>query len=695
MKRSKIKKISVIAATLLLSFMTIIPDVVSVLSGSAETYTLSENAFDDTDVLTDLSGRDLSAYTTTDGNPTLVEFMEYEYSDAKVKREHFALYIYIYNPQRVEISTRVGANTVNMATEYDAEGNPTAYANLDLKVCSYSTGTAARQFYKFRVYDERMEQIEKNAYTQSQTSRKREYSVAGIQFWKKGAASATVAGGVSSVGVIESGTVKDYSISKTFIFTGFAQGFGTSEISTLKSTAEDLTTISLDVRQTNWRNDTSYKNYTYEEVNTAYFSVPEEYFTYYGNLQGIKAEWDEYRTNPIFVATNDEYAYGDILPYVGKAIGEYDTDCPWRVLWEMETNASMWDDVIDRGNIAVGKDWNRLCRDNWNDYFISKAGIDVNIWKTILFPWWLEGNDLWARYVFSGEYLPEMDWLFERLGTTDELCEVSRNDVEEFAKNWIENFGGSDTERILSNAGTEYAANLFADSIDADRIELLQNKSAKRGYMNLDFDANDEYNLLQKDNYNTWNSLLVKLGLKKNDAYVARSYTPIEVLNAKDEKVSTWTKGNICDKYMIGKNDYTDFETYTKSAFDNNNRLVLFRFANTDYYFSEARFDKTGDGAMSSVDGYVAQESVFLGFDIIDLTFKKGETITVIACVSDPIDIWNGTTIEGDFSGTFVKDNSKNWRIFFAIVMLCLVVFFVLWLIVKIRGNHVSIHYKK
>ena len=45
---------------------------------------------------------------------------------------------------------------------------------------------------------------------------------------------------------------------------------------------------------------------------------------------------------------------------------------------------------------------------------------------------------------------------------------------------------------------------------------------------------------------------------------------------------------------------------------------------------------------------YVAQQSVFFDFDVIDLTFNKDGVYTVIPVVSDPIDIVNDLTSPTD-----------------------------------------------
>ena len=68
------------------------------------------------------------------------------------------------------------------------------------------------------------------------------------------------------------------------------------------------------------------------------------------------------------------------------------------------------------------------------------------------------------------------------------------------------------------------------------------------------------------------------------------------------------------------------------------NRIILFRFANTDYYAAPA-FRSGYSGSINDTDTYVAQQTVFLDFDIIDLTFNKDGVYTVIPVVASPTDV--------------------------------------------------------
>ena len=125
--------------------------------------------------------------------------------------ENYALYVYIYNPARLAISERQGANAVNMAIAYDGDGKPCDYANVPLKLCGIATGEYSKLLYKFRIADEDG-RILKNARTQESTNGYRRYDIAGVQLWETGKQNA-----------------QDYGVGGTYKFTGYAKGYGTDQ----------------------------------------------------------------------------------------------------------------------------------------------------------------------------------------------------------------------------------------------------------------------------------------------------------------------------------------------------------------------------------------------------------------------------------------------------------------------------------
>ena len=190
----------------------------------------------------------------------------------------------------------------------------------------------------------------------------------------------------------------------------------------------------------------------------------------------------------------------------------------------------------------------------------------------------------------------------------------------------------------------------------------------------VEFDADNTFDMLSYDEtHSGWYKFFAGLfGLGPND--VDKSYkgiSPIHIVTA--EEVA---KGNLASTLLIdGSEDaleeFTEF--YDKSVKEDKT-VVLFRFAQTDYenlpviaYNWASGKNLSGDYGK---DTYIITESVFLNFDIIELTFNKEGVYTVIPVVNSPIDIYNDITI---------PDNSglEWWQILLAIICLILV----LWLL--------------
>ena len=100
----------------------------------------------------------------------------------------------------------------------------------------------------------------------------------------------------------------------------------------------------------------------------------------------------------------------------------------------------------------------------------------------------------------------------------------------------------------------------------------------------------------------------------------------------------------------------------------------MFRFATSDYYSHDVNIIQIDGGFLGSdkqTEGqaYIAQESVFLDFDIIQLTFNKDGDYTVIPVVSSPIDIVNDITPPVNMPG-----ETEWWKIVLALILLVLLI---------------------
>lgn len=595
--KEQIKQLAYVFVALILCVLTYLSGQgkLSAYSVRADTVT----AFDNSPISEDLQDVSVLEYPKNPlGTYKLLRLTEFCYSERPFLAENYGLYLYVYNPTETVLEQTY--NTVTMATAYDTDGKPAVYDRLDLK---YLDCTDNHRFYKFKI-------LAPEALSRAQDYAKhhdgeRRYDISDIDLRP------------ANLEKNQDG------VSRTYYFSGYAKGCSDETVnqSTLSVRYEGLDTIQLQVNHTNYRMENEYKPYTYQEVNSVYFSVPQRYFDYYGGLQKIKSTWYEYKTNPVFV-TSDSAAYAAFENYIGVNIGEKDESLKWRVLWEETFGGT------GSANFYVfAKDYNRLSKhDTWGG---TTATID-------------------------GEYLPRMDWLFDTEGKSFEGYQVSRDRVIEYIETY------TNTHPSQEKLAGKYAENLFSESIDDNRVEFLDNPEEKRGKITQEIDAEeDKFDLMQYKDQSFWEKFW---GKRPETETPMKGVSPISVIEKSDLELS---KKDFCDKFLVNTSDYDTIINYCSEALKKTGEYavkpVIFHFAVNDYYSSTARYDLVaGFGqsghTLSDPDGYVAQETVFLDYKIISLTFRQNGVDTVVPVVSNPIDIINGFDPPNDddlFGGKF------------------------------------------
>jgi hypothetical protein len=146
---------------------------------------------------------------------------------------------------------------------------------------------------------------------------------------------------------------------------------------------------------------------------------------------------------------------------------------------------------------------------------------------------------------------------------------------------------------------------------------------------------------------------------------------PIQILQADDLDGSD---AKVSERLLVNIKDVESIqETYTE-AVENDEVVVLFRFATSDYYAQSATIIEPGAGFLGADkkyenQAYIASESVFFDFDIIQLTFHKEGIYTVIPVVADPIDAIGDITPPVDLPGEL-----EWWQVVFALAMIVLLI---------------------
>ena len=576
------------------------------------------DSFDDTNVLDDLIASDtfnIKDYPFRNGvNPQIINFVEYCYSYRKNMQDNYGLYIYIYNPSNIDVDLTSYQNKVQMAVSYNSDGTPDRYEKFRLELCNAVTGGDYKNlFYKFKVVER---EINGTYFSDRVNSNERRYDISGIELLTRGEQNAT-----------------EYHVGGTYKFSGYVAGYGpdlTAE-STLTSSVETLETLQLNVKHTNFRtNVSSLGPDHYNEVNTAYFSVPERIYDEYGYLQKIRAEWWEYKTKMATITSNQDF-YNQLLDYVGVDVGRYDSSVPVYVY-------SGYSATVNPGLAMHYFDWTyNIDLETKYNKFGSPTSISYCNHVSTIMP-----------YAF---YAPsvDVDQVFDFLYTDPVAGDVDSTVLKE----WIYSYKNRLGHGYLDVNGRRISKDLFEDFVDEGRT---------MGYNDKTIDLSDTFDLNSYDSNHNWWDKLWDYGFSwpKTDGDYANVPPIYEVkssdLSGSDEDISS--------RLLVNKNDVADLKAYYAAEKLKGNRVVLFRFANTDYYSAKA-FTSGGSTAVQC-DTYVAQQTVFFDFDIIELTFNKDGVYHVIPVVSSPMDIVN------DFTPPATE--FQWWKILLAVVMLILLI---------------------
>jgi len=598
-------------------------------------------SFDRTKIEDDLSGVDLKNYPENPlGEVDIISFVEYCYSNQSYLSEYYGLYVYVYNPTGKDITITNGNNTINALVGFDENGTE-IYDDVNLE---YLDRTSDNLIYKFKL--SRSLEFLKMA---------REYAIdhEGKRLYK-----------FIDLEIKHGKDTAHADISKEYVWSGFAAycDDDSSAVSTLECTDFGTRSIHLNLTSTNYRfeaydPDDSFIEIDVErtmqdELNSVFFTIPDEYFEDFGNLYKIKAEWYEYKTSLMYV-TSDYEAYSALKDMRNKRINQFGQ------------RIDNYGNVIDES--AIG-------------YYRVLFEADIDLLGTGKPMGYHRSYNPWPRKidgtsVYSFE--DQLDWIFYRessvLGQTD-YC-VPRDEVKEYMEIYTKTF--NDQELIRN----KYASDLFVESIDTDRIQFLEDSSATSGYVEMEFTAGENFDpgvgnqFIDADKSQTaWNEFW--FGTK----YKEINYSPIVVIDVGDLYLSVEA---FSEKYYVDLQDTSDIMTEARRAYSDGEVPVLLRFAVTDYYSSAARFDCVEDGSqnISDKDGYVAQETMFLDFDVLSLTFQSedGYNEVAIGVVAVPIDIINGLTPPAS-----LVEDEEWWQKLVALLLLIILLIVLFFLVDKI-----------
>ena len=558
--------------------------------------------FENSKVMNDLGATiDLSKYPAVEGKkPEIYSFMEYGYSDNDFKSDNYSLYLYVYNPSQTEYVELTGSNVINMAFEYqtnadgtfakdeDGELIATNYKNFSLKYCNASDGDYENLFIKFRVLG--LETVLKNVKKMQSEGSSRQYDLAGFQLLKKGGK-----------------TAQDYRIGQKVSYTGYAKGLGAGaeNAATLSSAWEQLETVELDVHHTFYRTKTSSKGAGYQnQIDTVYFSVPERLFEEYGKLQRIKAEWYEYKTKEIVVTENTDF-YNAASNWIGKYVGEdYDEDIGYSL-------------GVNYRNIAMGS------------YPVYAADWGWNLQDTVQYT-----PTNFLHYLFLTQNISKYDPNADII----ELGGVTSTMLEE----WIyayseENFD----DMMLPIKDGRISAELFEDDIDENRKMDNERGKIQKGHSYYDFDVDLDLQSWESwgdtdpdfwDNWTEfgfgtawdtfWDNVFGREDIEGLPGEEGKTLAPIYELKAEDLSLLK-TDEEIGEALCINSNHVDELRIFYNDAItdsdgplfdgDEEKRVVMFRFAVSDYYSESADIIEYGAGVLGTDIAFIKSMSSCVG----------------------------------------------------------------------------------
>lgn len=608
-------------------------------------YAADLTLYDRTQIEDDLKDVDLRPYGKNEaGMHRLLDdvgFMEYGYSmTASIAKKYYGVYFYVYNPTEKAVSSRAGANVVNMAIEYDAEGNPTKYANLSLTMLDK---TENNRIYKFRLTNGDGAYERAGAYAEKHGGERR-YDVGSIQLWFAGENDPTD----SYAGVGKDGTD---GVAYTYYCSGFSKGCGadTEAESTLETRKEELKALRLDVHHTYFRpgkNDGENNYYasngkdqfTRDSLTSIYFSVPKEIVDTYGEMSRIRGQYLKALTNDIFVTGNAEY-YKLLEQQLGKNMGfsgdENNVTIVAKGLREFKIRPLTFLTVNPIAGILLSG----TEKDFWGYNYPADSREKVQ--KLI------EEEDF--------HYFNSLYYLFYAEGGKAENYDVSSDSIVKYMEDYTKDHPVPE-EALVGG----FSPDLFAwvddgmtqfDISDRDFTQPLKEVKIKQDW---------------------WHKLW---GTTKE--VESREYEGKEAIHKVRDSDFVYSSGNkvdaaqTSDSLYIAESDVEKFYNYYLENKDDS-YVYLIRFAVDDYvscqaYQTHCKKDSawedfctwlTGKNLImegKDDNGYLAQEYVYLDFEIIDLSFTKEGVTTVIPVVMSPIDIVSDITHPVHWEETVTK----------------------------------------
>ena len=570
-----------------ISFITLFTIVFPLSAFATSTDEQPLTTLDDTSVEDDLKFSYIDLNNTfplndSDKGMYLISFMEQGYNELSgIDGDFYGLYLYVYNPSGKDLFGDI--NKVQFGIKWTKDNSGVIkvldYAKYGISIVNANSNNT---LIKFKVNNPDLKIM-------LRYDNMRRYDISGFEVQRESL-----------------GNFNDFTVGTSYTFSGYAKGFSTESKnkSTLACVCDQLTTISVDVHQVSYLTGNSSLGVGYSnQINSVYFSLPNDIEKEYGDLYSIKYEYNHYYTSPIIVTDNvDSYQkiYGDL------------------------------------GVKKDAEDFDYGIR-NYEKITTSQVGVYDYIFHFVYgYPYI---DDRYAIRDFTDErtFIPE--YLTSVFLNTDHVGDwgygdvlVKSEDLDAYFKNYNASY----------HTGKElgYSADLF--DLSKSNKYVVETKNINDRFSLAGYADSKDYNaFLRWINY----GFVDKEDLEgiKNAKYIEK-ITPSMILS-----IDNFEKEFLMDD--IYQDEFLNFYT---GASVNGDSVYLLRYAYAPDYYSLVCNGYNIDGNF-----LMAQGNAYLKFDIIQFSFMdhKGNE-TIIPVVSDPANGSFNVTVtdpDRDFSD-FIKD---------------------------------------
>ncbi len=518
----------------------------------------------------------------------------------------FALYIYVFNKACIDVQNN-DVNSVQLGIGDDCK----QFSMFGIQLVSK---TEDNRFLKFKVINSLTYGFASICYSAQPDNSYRVYNVVNIR-------------------IFNGERLKSYPVDMAYTFTGY----DLKDNYTLSCHTIQLGALQVELIDTNWispnagfrMDGTPASIYDHYEINSVYFRVPKEYWEKYEYLRSARAIFDALHLTPILMTCPE-----DIDDVTKNAIinGEK---------IELGSDKDIMDLVWDNMGVANGQNY----KVGWNVYSESDS-----LWNASQ-----SANLGGASIPMNSVHYDTLAYYFECLPTDFDYDEGKVTKAvlldEELQAYFYERYNNPlyNNNKLYSEKITQ-TIELYSRNADDNALYKMQS-------------VNDAL-----ANKSAWEKWIYKFG-KEKDSYLFDEFSKqanhIDVFKSWDyiydefNLSSLSTNSEIADALHIGVADVARFKENMNAAIENEEYIVIMRFACTDYQMQVVRDAWELTPNVGPAVGVVVDKWAFMNVNVMDLTFYNDGVNIVVPVSSDTVDSFGDSDAAGDLNKEpedYVKD---------------------------------------